>query len=74
MQVLYQMGMANAEMFRGISHMIPELNTSSAKEFAATVAWPGALVTSAWGGGVPATGAEFEAEEEGEVEYDDRES
>jgi len=47
MQVLYQMGMANAEMFRGISHMIPELNTSSAKEFAATVAWPGALVTSA---------------------------
>ena len=40
MQALYRLGIANANMLRGISLTIPELSTPSAEEFAATVAWP----------------------------------
>ena len=46
MQALYQLGMANADMLRGISLTILELHTPSAEEFAAIVAWPKAHATT----------------------------
>ena len=67
MQALYRLGIANANMLRGISLTIPELSTPSAEEFAATVAWPGAQAISTWGGGTSAAGdEEEELDEEGE--------
>jgi len=40
MQALYRLGMANADMLRGIYLTILELHTPSVEDFAATIAWP----------------------------------
>jgi len=68
MQALYRLGMANANMLRGISLPIPELHTPSAEEFAATVAWPRAQATTIGGGGASTAtdDEEEELDEEGE--------
>ena len=50
-------------MLRGISLTMPELNTPSAEEFAATVAWPGAQAHFAGGSGVSADRDDEEQEE-----------
>jgi len=70
MQALYRLGMANADMLRGISLTIPELHTPSAEDFAATNAWPGALATTTAGGGASAA-ADHEDEELDEEGEDD---
>jgi len=70
MQALYQLGMANADMLRGISLTILELRTPSGEDFAVTVAWPGAQATTTGGGGASTT-ADDEDEELDEEDEDD---
>jgi len=68
MQALYRLGMANADMLRGISLMIPELHTPIVEDFASTITWPGAQATTTGGGGASAAGddEEEDLDEEGE--------
>jgi len=67
MQALYRLGMANANMLRGISLTIPELHTPSVEEFAAIVTWPRVQATSTGGRGASAAvDDEEELNEEGE--------
>ena len=59
MQALYRLGMANADMLRGISLTIPELHTPSAEDFAATT-------TEGGGASAVADDEDEELDEEGE--------